>query len=174
MAPAPACSHRRFSIIGRRMLSRTLSCIACGWRTVCGPADIVSRLRLVGLLRRDADPDEEILAALLPEAAGRMTCPGCKAIGLVATEADEEDADDWQAAVLCESCRKPIDPERLEVFPDSKRCVPCQSRSEAGIPNPEEPKFCPRCGSLVELRVSRGGGLTRYRRFCTGSPSCRL
>lgn len=157
------------------MLSRTLTCSDCGWRTVCGPADIAARLRLVGLLRRDGDPDDEILAALLPEAATRMTCPGCKRIGLVARETDAaEEEDDWQAAVLCESCRQPIDPERLEVFPNSKRCVPCQSRSEAGIPDPEEPEFCPRCGSLVELRVSRGGGLTRYKRFCTGQPSCRL
>lgn len=157
------------------MLSRTLTCNTCGWRTVCGPGEIVSRLRLVGLLRRDGDPDEEILAALLPEAAERMTCSGCKGIGLSVSETDHvPDDDDWQAAVLCESCRKPIDPERLEVFPNSKRCVACQSRREAGIPDEEEPEFCPRCGSLVELRVSRGGGLTRYKRFCTGQPSCRL
>lgn len=157
------------------MLSRELSCSGCGWRTVCGSADIASKLRLVGLLRRDPDPDDDILAALLPEAAGRMTCPGCKRIGLVANEVDPTaDDDDWQAAVLCERCRKPIDPERLEVFPDSRRCVPCQSKAESGEPEDDEPDFCPRCGSLVELRVSRGGGLTRYRRFCTGQPSCRL
>lgn len=157
------------------MLSRELSCQDCGWRTVCGSADITSRLRLVGLLRRDGDPDDEILAALLPEAAGRMTCPGCKRIGLVAAEVDPTaDDDDWLAAVLCERCRKPIDPERLEVFPDSKRCVGCQSKAESGEPEEDEPDFCPRCGSLVELRVSRGSGLTRYRQFCTGQPSCRL
>lgn len=157
------------------MLSRSLSCPGCGWRTVCGEADIAARLRLVGLLRRDKDPDEGILAALFDDAAGRMTCPGCKRVGVVADDADAaDDEDDWQAAVLCEACRKPIDPERLEVFPDSKRCVPCQARSESGVPEPDEPDFCPRCGSLVELRVSRGSGLTRYRRFCTGQPACRL
>lgn len=157
------------------MLARVLSCSDCGWRTVCGSIEIASRLRLVGMLRRDKDPDDEILAALLPEAAPRMTCPGCKRIGLLVEDADSADEeDDWQAAALCDRCREPIDPERLEVFPDTKRCVACQAKAEAGEPEPFEPEFCPRCGALVELRVSRGGGLTRYKRFCTGTPSCRL
>lgn len=156
------------------MLAKTLNCPDCGWRTLCGPGQIASRLRLVGLLRRDGDPEEEILAALLPEAAERMTCEGCKRIGLTVGDPEQEDDDDWQAAVLCERCRQPIPPERLEVFPNSKRCVACQAKSEAGVPEEDEPEFCPRCGSLVELRVSRGGGLTRYKRFCTGTPSCRL
>lgn len=157
------------------MLSRSLTCPECRWRTVCGPADIASRLWLVGMLRRDGDPDEAIMAALLPEAAARMTCPGCKRIGLAVGDADEaDDEEDWQTAVLCDRCRQPIDSERLEVFPNTRRCVACQSKAEAGEPEPDEPEYCPRCGSLVELRVSRGGGLTRYKRFCTGSPSCRL
>lgn len=158
------------------MLAKQLTCQECGWRTVCGPADAAARLRLVGVLRRESDPDDATLAELLPEAAKRMTCPGCKRIGFAVSEAEEvaETEDDWQAAVLCERCRKPIPPERLEVFPDSKRCVACQSKAESGEPEEDEPEFCPRCGALVELRVSRGGGLTRYKRFCTGVPACRL
>ncbi|MEQ8846284.1 TraR/DksA C4-type zinc finger protein [Botrimarina sp.] len=157
------------------MLSLVLSCPECSWRTVCGPSEVASRLRLVGLLRRDAEPDDQIMAALMPDAAARMTCPSCKRIGLAVAEHDgADDQDDWQAAVLCDRCRKPIDPERLEVFPDTKRCVACQAKAESGAPEPDEPDFCPRCGALVELRVSRGGGLTRYKRFCTGSPPCRL
>lgn len=157
------------------MLSRVLACPDCSWRTVCGPAEVASRLRLVGLLRRDAEPDDDIMAALLPDAAARMTCPACKRIGLAVSDHDDAgDQDDWQAAVLCDRCRKPIDPERLEVFPDTKRCVACQAKAESGEPEPDEPDFCPKCGALVELRVSRGGGLTRYKRFCTGSPPCRL
>jgi hypothetical protein len=38
----------------------------------------------------------------------------------------------------------------------------------------KEPEYCPHCGSLVELRTTRGSGITRDRRFCTGNPSCRL
>ena len=155
------------------MLAKTLSCSACGWRTVCGPAEIESRLRLVGLLRRDGDPDEEILAALLPDAAGRMTCPSCKRIGLTVGEADDAEEDDWLAATLCDACRKPIPPERLEALPGTRRCVECQGKAESGQSD-DEPDFCPRCGALMELRVSRSRGLTRYRSFCTGSPPCRL
>jgi hypothetical protein len=156
------------------MLSRSLACEDCGWRTFCGAEEIAAKLRLVGLLRRETEPDEATLAELLPCAVGRMTCPGCKRIGLVVSEPEIDEDDDWQTAILCEACRKPIPPERLEVFPDSKRCVDCQSRAESGEPDDDEPEFCPRCGALLELRVSRGSGITRYKRFCTGVPSCRL
>ena len=147
----------------------------------------MARLRLVGQLRRDKEPDEAIVEALLDDAVGRMTCPGCKRIGLLAADTDAEgndtkdnhtkDAaewDDWQAAVLCEVCRKPIDPERLEALPQTRRCTECQGQAEAGTLPDDDIEFCPKCGSLVELRVSRGSGLTRYQRFCTGSPACRL
>lgn len=155
------------------MFSKALHCPDCHWRTVLGLADATARLRLVGLLRREKAPDEAVVAELLPGAAERMTCPTCKRIGLLVQEADDEDEDDWQAAVLCEVCRQPIPPERLEVAPDATRCVACQAKAETGA-LPEEPDFCPKCGALVELRVSRGGGLTRYKRFCTGDPPCRL
>lgn len=156
------------------MLSKQLLCPDCQWRTTLGADDIAVRLRLLGHLRRDADPDEGVLEELLATSAQNMTCPTCKRVGLIAQDAEEEeDFDDWQAAKLCEVCRKPIPPERLEVAPHATRCVPCQSQAEAGT-LPEEPDFCPKCGSLVELRVSRGSGITRYKLFCTGSPSCRL
>lgn len=136
-------------------------------------ADAASRLRLVGSLRRDGQPEIAVIEALLIDAAGRMTCPGCKQIGLTVEDpADETDTDDWLAAVLCEACRKPIDPKRVEALPGVKRCAACQQRAEAGESD-DEPEFCPRCGSLMELRVSRRGGLTRYRLFCTGDPPCR-
>lgn len=159
------------------MLACTLSCRHCSWRTTCGSAELANRLRLVGHLRRDKDPPDELLLQLAPEAAGRMTCPICKEIGLSFSEADAEEQfneADWQAAILCEVCREPIPPERLEVMPDSRRCVACQGKAESGTLEEDEPEFCPRCGSLVELRVSTRGGLTHYRRFCTGTPACRL
>jgi DNA-directed RNA polymerase subunit M/transcription elongation factor TFIIS len=131
-------------------------------------------LRLIGLLRRDKEPDTDVVAALLVEAAPRMTCPLCKEKKLTAFPSDADQADDdWQAAVLCEVCHEPIDPERLEAIPGTKRCAACQGKSEAGQ-LVDEPDFCPNCGALVEVRVSRGGGITRYKRVCTGEPPCRL
>lgn len=135
---------------------------------------MLSRLRLVGVLRRETDPEDAIIIELMTDAAVRMTCPSCKSIGLNAIEtesdaADEED--DWLAAVLCTVCRMPIDPERVDALPGVKQCVGCQGKEEAGEVE-EEPDFCPKCGSLVELRVSRGGGIARYKQFCTAG--CRI
>ncbi len=156
------------------VFSYDLNCHRCGWRTVCGPADAAARLRLLGLLRREPDPQDELLAVLLVEAAPRMTCPICKEKALAASPTEAGDDDDWQAAVLCEVCRAPIPPERLEAVPGARRCTACQGKAETGQLVEDEPEYCPQCGALVELRVSRGSGLTRYKRFCTGSPPCRL
>lgn len=157
------------------MFSYELTCRECGWRTVCGPADAASRLRLIGLFRREPDPDESILAELLVESAGQMTCPICKEKRLVASPSSVigDDEDEWQTAVLCEVCREPIDPERLEAIPGAKRCAACQGKAELGQLG-EEPDYCPQCGALMQVRVSRGGGITRYKSFCTGEPPCRL
>lgn len=155
------------------MLTKQLECPDCGWLTTLGAADIATRLRLLGHLRRDADPDDAVLEELLASSAQNMTCPACKRVGLIARDSQAAQDDDWQAARLCEVCRKPIPPERLEVAPDAHRCVACQTLAENDA-LPVEPDFCPRCGALVELRVSHAGGRTRYRRFCTGDPPCRL
>ncbi len=157
------------------MFSRELFCPECGFRTLLGFADAVAKLRIIGRLRRDKEPDVATVATLLEADAPLMTCPTCKRRGLVCREASEEEwqHDDWQAAVLCEVCRQAIDPERLEFLPETKRCSSCQGKAEAGTLDEGEPEFCPRCGGLVELRVSRGTGITRYRRFCTAS-GCRI
>jgi hypothetical protein len=137
--------------------------------------DAIARLRLIGSFRREPDPNEGVVSELFVEAAPRMTCPICKEKGLAAAPVvGLEDADDWQAAVLCEICRTPIAPERLEAVPHTKRCATCQGLSESGRLADVEPEFCPHCGSPVEIRVSRGSGITRYKRVCTGSPPCRL
>lgn len=134
----------------------------------------MARLRLIGLLRREPEPEEELVAALLVEAAPRMTCPVCKEKTLCASPTDAGEEDDWQAAVLCEVCRVPIPLERLEAVPGTRRCTACQGKAETGLLIEDDPEYCRHCGALVELRVSRGGGITRYRRFCTGVPPCRL
>jgi Zn finger protein HypA/HybF involved in hydrogenase expression len=158
------------------VFSYELTCRNCKWRTVWGLDDAVARLRIIGQLRREREPDEQIVAALLMESAPRMTCPLCKEKALFARQSLESDneADDWQAAVLCEICREPIDPERLEAIPGTKRCAACATKAEAGQLEEIEPDYCPNCGGLIEVRVSRGSGITRYKRVCTGDPPCRL
>ena len=127
------------------------------------------------MLRREPDPDEDLVATLFVEAAPRMTCPICKEKQLWRGRRPKTcDDGDWQAAVLCEVCREPIDPERLEAIPGTKRCAACQGKAESGRLVEDEPDYCPQCGAIVEIRVSRGSGITRYKRVCTGEPPCRL
>jgi RNA polymerase-binding transcription factor DksA len=156
------------------VFSYELRCSHCGWRTVCGRDDAIARLRIIGQLRREKDPDEELVATLFVDSAPRMTCPLCKERKLAARLSTDDAADDWQAAILCEICREPIDPERIEAIPGTKRCAACQGKSETGQLSEFEPDYCPHCGALVEVRVSRGSGITRYKRICTGEPPCRL
>jgi hypothetical protein len=142
---------------------------------VCGVDDAIARLRLIGLLRREREPDDDFVAALFFESAPRMTCPICKEKRLAASPIDAQDDDgQWQAAVLCEVCRTPIPPERLDAVPSTKRCAKCQGLAESDKLSSIEPDFCPNCGALVDVRVSRGSGITRYKRVCTGDPPCRL
>jgi RNA polymerase-binding transcription factor DksA len=103
-----------------------------------------------------------------------MTCPVCKQKRLSAAPAEGDEAGDWQTAVLCEVCRSPIPPERLEAIPGTKRCAACQLKAETGRLGETEPDYCPSCGALVEIRVSRGTAITRYKRVCMGNPPCRL
>ncbi|HVT27209.1 MAG TPA: hypothetical protein VHE81_04255, partial [Lacipirellulaceae bacterium] len=83
------------------MFSYELICRRCGWRTLCGLDDAVARLRLVGLLRREREPDQALVETLFVESAQRMTCPICKEKSLFAVPSTRDDADDWQVAVLC-------------------------------------------------------------------------
>ena len=103
-----------------------------------------------------------------------MTCPVCKEKQLWSQLCEDDDASDWQAAVLCEVCRQPIPPERIDAIPGAKRCAACAAKAESGQLVEVGPDFCPQCGALVDVRVSRGVGITRYKRVCTGEPPCRL
>ncbi|HEX5470661.1 MAG TPA: TraR/DksA C4-type zinc finger protein [Lacipirellulaceae bacterium] len=156
------------------VFSYELTCRNCGWRTVCGRDDAVARLRLIGLLRRERDPNDGLVETLFVEAAPRMTCPICKEKSLFARHSDNDESNDWQVAALCEICREPIPLERLEAVPGTKRCADCARKAEAGQQAEIEPDFCPHCGALIDVRVSRTTGITRYKRVCTGDPPCRL
>ncbi len=153
-----------------------LTCPACHAQSLLAVDAAAERLRELGSLRRNAEPDEQLVAVLLAERGDELTCPLCGGRGVRVAPADvaADDEDVWQTAVLCEICRVPIPPERLEILPDTRRCMRCQDDLEAGRAGAEELEYCPRCGALVEIRLSRGSGITRYRRFCTGEPPCRL
>jgi hypothetical protein len=147
-----------------------LHCDACTWHTLCGPQEIEKRLRSAGHLRRAEKPTAGLVSELLHGVAQQLVCRECSAAGLRISPYQDED--DWATARRCEICRQPIAPERLEALPEAKRCLKCQQAEDTGQAKGEV-EYCPRCGSLLELRVSRRGGLTRYQMFCTGQPPCR-
>lgn len=156
------------------MLSVQLECGDCGWRTVCGETAVVRRLRTLGLFRRATDPPAEIVREVLVAHAEQLKCDHCDKIGLIIhLGAEAADRDEWEQVVVCEICRQPIPQERLEFSPNATRCVACQEATDRGE-SFVEAEYCPKCGSLLELRVSRAGGVTRYKHWCTGNPSCRL
>jgi Zn finger protein HypA/HybF involved in hydrogenase expression len=155
-------------------MSVQLECGKCGWWTLCGEAEITRRLRAIGLFRRAPEPPQDIVEEMLRTNGLRLPCDRCKATGLkVGQGADAGDAGEWEQVLVCEICREPIRPERLEFMPKTKRCAACQDKADRGATF-VEPDYCPKCGSLVELRVSRAGGMTRYKLWCTGNPPCRL
>jgi hypothetical protein len=156
------------------MLSVQLECQDCGWWTLCGEAEIVRRLRPLGHFRRATDPPEEIVREVLATHGHGLPCDRCKKTKLKVTlDPQQDDGDDWEQVVICEICREPIPPERLEFKPDARRCVGCQDAADRGR-SFVEPDYCPKCGAILEIRVSRGAGPTRYKLFCTGDPPCRL
>ncbi len=157
-------------------MSAIIECNQCGWRTVCGHEDLARRLRNLGLLRRAPHPPADLVEELARSNLHRLVCDQCHAMGLAFVALDDvetDEAGDWQQAVLCEICRQPVPPERLEIFPKVRRCVSCQNASDRGM-EPDAQEYCPKCGALLEVRVSQGGGVTRYKQFCTGQPPCRL
>jgi Zn finger protein HypA/HybF involved in hydrogenase expression len=156
------------------MLSAELECRACGWRTVCGEAEVVRRLRALGLFRRAKEPPQDLVREVLRNNAHRLPCDACHSASLTVREGvDSGDDGEWEQVVVCEICRQPIPAERLEFKPNATRCAACQDATDRGA-SFVEPEYCPRCGSIVELRVSRTGGITRYKLWCTGNPPCRL
>jgi hypothetical protein len=145
-----------------------LTCAHCRWQSICGPVQMLDWLRSVRMVRRDAQPEAELLGELFRAAGRRLVCPHCRTVGLTVAEAELENDEDWQMARACERCRRPIPFERLEVFPDTRLCVDCQAKADRGEPEGSD-EYCPRCGSVMTLRQSRRG-VTRYEMVC---PQCR-
>ena len=147
-----------------------LRCLGCGWCEVCGPEGMVRWLRSVGKVRPGREPDQEILGALFHAVAAQLTCPQCGRNGLnAALAADDEQAFAGLGPIPCDGCGQPIPPERLEALPGTKLCTACQNREELGEPS-GSPEYCPRCGNVMEVRLSRSAGIARYVMSC---PACR-
>ncbi len=147
-----------------------LRCPACAWSEDCGEDAVARWLHSAGRLRRDQQPELEIMHEILKGIAGELACPDCGRQGLLA--AVRSDDDDWPEARRCEGCGQPIGAERIAALPDAVLCADCQQREESGRATGKV-EYCPRCGAVMELRLSRKAGISRYTMQCSGNPPCR-
>jgi len=131
---------------------------------------MLRRLRTLGMLRREKEPDWGLVAELFRSAVGRLLCEACGHAGLRISSA-EDDWDDaaWGAGRRCEACGQTIPAERVRMLPNVTLCVSCQRLSERPVAA-QPVDYCPRCGAVRHLRLRAGDGLAGYRPYC---PECR-
>lgn len=141
-----------------------LACLSCDKVELCSVEDMTTRLRDEGMLRREAKPQELVVAELFGAAAKLFVCEGCGKQGMSLTLSDV--SDNWGEPKKCDVCACVIPAERLEIFPDTTRCVPCQE-SGAEPDEREAVDFCKFCGGVMTLRSPSGSGLARYKMVCS-------
>ncbi len=145
-------------------LLRQLRCPSCERTSICGPEEMLQRLRDVGMLRRQAEPDWPMIIELVNNQVDSLKCSECGHAGLILEEARDDFDDESIGSRLCEVCQTPIPPERLELFPDTVRCAKCQDQPDTG-----DADYCPQCGTPMTVQSSRGQGIARYVHRC---PEC--
>jgi len=145
-----------------------LTCAECGRAEAANGAGIAKRLLAAGLLRSHSEATPDELRELALALAGKLPCSSCGQVGLKASVL-ADDTQGWLEARRCEDCGNPIDPDRLEVFPDAKLCASCKREDERHV-TPPTGEFCPRCGSPMVVQSSTGQGVHRYILVC---PPCR-
>jgi len=106
-----------------------LRCEHCAWREICDPQRQVSYLRSLGMLRRDPDPDPELVRQLLYGARESIRCPQCRRSGPLIL--DYDGSGDWPAAPSCEVCGQVLSEQRLAALPQTRRCRDCQAAAES-------------------------------------------
>ncbi len=109
--------------------------------------------------------ETNLLLELARVSAGNLICHTCGNAGLELKDG-VPDRDDLGRR--CEVCGRTIDPERLEIFPDSTLCTTCQKGDDQGIDS-AIPDYCSQCGTPL-VPVKSTVGITRYRMSC---PQCR-
>lgn len=114
-------------------------------------------------MKRAADPDPSLIRELFTSISPNLDCTECHKTGV---EVLDDWTDDWNDEVRCEGCNAAIDPERLEVFPDTKFCPACQGQAESGGTPGAEAEFCASCGGLMKLAKRGGVGLAGYQMVC--------
>lgn len=103
-------------------MSRYLTCRACDHKELCHATQMVQRLRQLGMLRRAADPDPDLLGELFASALPKIACAACGETGMFLEEVQDEG---WEDERCCEECGQVIAAERLEILPGTTLCSRC-------------------------------------------------
>ncbi len=146
-----------------------LRCPHCDHQELLEPYEVMTRLIDAKRLKRSADVDWPIAAELFRDLATGFPCEECDRSGLKFGVAEIDD-EEWGMARKCNRCQKIIPAERLEAFPDSTLCVACQQASDNGQES-DDREFCPKCGSVMNMRQTTRRGLAQYKMQC--SSGCR-
>ena len=143
-------------------MALVLRCNHCAAEHRQTPEAMLSRLRSLGMLRREAKPSDALVQELFTSLADQLTCESCGSLGV--TMADDWQ-DDWADERTCAGCHSAIDPDRLEIFPKTKLCTKCQQKQDAGEDIHQQVDYCVRCGGVLELK-SRTRGTSGYHLVC--------
>ncbi len=144
-----------------------IKCFGCSRIDEYDNFSLAARLRKDGKLRREIEPDSEMLLEVAKSSLAKTSCSACGFVGLSIEEVDFDDAG-WGGSKLCEHCKKPIDPDRLEVFPETKACMACQSKLDRGESLTDDREFCPKCGNVLSMTTSSRSGISKYVISCSG------
>lgn len=144
-----------------------LTCPHCRASVMHGAPEMLQRVQSLGMLRREQQPAPDLVAELFRASVSRMPCGECGRTGLTLSPVPDDEA--WGGERRCEACSQLIPPERVQLLPGVKLCVACQGKRESGAAiGPAE--YCPKCGSVLQVKLRSGDGLAGYRQYC---PECR-
>jgi ribosomal protein S27AE len=161
----------------------TTQCPHCHQSRPWTKADRLVWLQQAGFLRKHKDPADEIVSEMFRLKLAELPCPNCQKSGVrvvAQVQAVEEDDDQWDTGAAateaseltryCLDCREQIDPDRLDLFPETTRCVECQRKFENGESASGKESFsaddlCPRCGDFLQTHRNRSSR-TAYRVQC--------
>ena len=144
-----------------------LRCAKCGHTEFFDVPRMLRSLQSAGKLKRSKDPPQAMVVELFHATIGEIRCTDCGGFAYEASPVATWD-DDAHSIKRCETCGAAIDPDRLEIFPETTLCTACQRKQEANPSGSEEPEFCPRCGAIMKLRGS-SRGVAKYILSC---PDC--
>ena len=147
-------------------------CDHCGDHRLLDAAGALQWLHSLGRVRSQQAWDAEVVFEVFRGIADELGCRTCGVRG-VFVGLPHDEGDDWPEARTCQECGRLIPPERLAALPEATRCVGCQQQIDAGD-DPAPAEYCPKCGSPMVLRASRGSGITRHTMQCSNVPPCRL